>query len=376
MKDENRPMQPISISERTALAEKLLRLKKAIAEPVTDEFLQNHPDWLERYGERGRKHGVEDACFHIEFLAGAIEGGAPAPFEDYTRWTVHMLATRQIPAHFVAENLGQIDRALRSKLSNSEQLLVSSFIRSACEACTEAPTRAPAHEDPSGLALSQRLFLQAILKGQRKAAVSIVSEALREAYPVLDIYVEVFQGSLYQVGRLWEANEITVAEEHMATAITQYVIAHTYSHLPTPSVRRGNAILTGVSGEFHQVGANMVADVLASEGYDVRFLGTNMPHGGILEEIEKHHANLLGISATMLFNIPQVIRLVADVNARFGTRAPRIVLGGAAFHGLPSLSAELGVVGVAGDLRAAVRLALGQDQPIIAGALPTANNYP
>ena len=105
-----------------------------------------------------------------------------------------------------------------------------------------------------------------------------MSELLREGHPVLDVYLGVFQESLYQVGRLWESNVITVAEEHMATAITQFVLGQTYSQLPAPGDRRGNVVLTGVAGELHQVGANMVADVLESQGFDVRFLGTNMPH--------------------------------------------------------------------------------------------------
>ena len=115
-------------------------------------------------------------------------------------------------------------------------------------------------------------------------------------------------------------------------------------------------MLTGVAGEMHQVGANMVADILESQGFDVRFLGTNMPNSGILQEIARHQADTLGISATMLFNIPAVIRLVEDVRARFGSASPRIVLGGAAFRNLPSLSTELGAVGIANDLRSAVRL--------------------
>ena len=112
-------MQPISLPERIALSEKLRGLKQTVAEAVTDEFFQHHPDWLMRYGERGRKHGVEDACFHIDFLAGAVESGTSTPFEDYARWTVRMLEARRIPAHFVAENLEQISRALGFRLSGA-----------------------------------------------------------------------------------------------------------------------------------------------------------------------------------------------------------------------------------------------------------------
>ena len=62
---------------------------------------------------------------------------------------------------------------------------------------------------------------------------------LREGHSLLDIYVEIFQESLYQVGRAWEMNELTVAEEHMATAITQYVIAQNYANLPIRQLGAG-----------------------------------------------------------------------------------------------------------------------------------------
>lgn len=355
-------MEPISLRERTALAEKLRRLKQTVAEAVTDEFFQRHPDWLARYGERGRKHGIEDACFHIDFLAGAVDSGSFAPFEDYARWTVRMLEARRIAPHFVVENLEQVERALGSKLSVPEREIVSSFIRAGCAACKPVPAQADVREASTGLKLTQSLFLQAILKSQRNAAVTIVSEAFHEGHPVLDIYVQVLQESLYQVGQLWESNQITVAEEHMATAISQYVLAQTYARLPAPTARRGNMVITGVAGELHQVGANMVADVLDSQGYEVRFLGTNMPNNGILQEIERHGAAIVGISTTMVFNIPQVIQLIADIRARFGDQSPRIVLGGAAFRSMPSLGPELGTAGVATDLHAAVQLLCGSDQ--------------
>jgi MerR family transcriptional regulator, light-induced transcriptional regulator len=201
------------------------------------------------------------------------------------------------------------------------------------------------------LGVSQKLFLHAILAGRRQEAVRFAIEALRQGHTVTDIYVELFETSLYQVGRLWEANQITVAEEHMATAITQHAIAQLYAQLTPAEAERGRIVLTGVQGELHQVGATMVADVLEADGWDVRFLGTNMPYAGILQAIEAHQAEILGISATMLFSVPQLRQLIGEVRSRFGPRSPRIVLGGAALSQLPDLAAEVGAVLSATDLR-------------------------
>ena len=70
--------------------------------------------------------------------------------------------------------------------------------------------------------------MQAILTGERKAALTIAREALRNGARIQDLYADVFQDALYEVGRLWETNAITVAQEHMATAVTQYVMAHVF----------------------------------------------------------------------------------------------------------------------------------------------------
>ena len=113
--------------------------------------------------------------------------------------------------------------------------------------------------EPAGgeLDLTRRLFTQAILGGQRQPALTIALDALQRGAGVLDVYVGVVQESLHEVGRLWEANRISVADEHMATAIAQYVLSHLYGRIPPCAESRGGAVVTGVEGELHQIGANM-----------------------------------------------------------------------------------------------------------------------
>jgi methanogenic corrinoid protein MtbC1 len=88
----------------------------------------------------------------------------------------------------------------------------------------------------------------------------------------------------------------------------------------------------------------------------VRFLGTGTPAPGVLQAVEEHRADVLGISATLLSNLPNVRRLIADARGVQG-RGLCVILGGAAFRSTPGLCAELGAAGVALDLRAALRLA-------------------
>jgi len=349
-------MQNLSLNERTLLFEKIEAVKQQVAETVTEEFFVRHPDWLKRYGERGRLRGIEDAAFHQSYLASAIEGGSVVPFETYARWTVGVLASRNIASHFVAENLRQIGEALQPSLSATEAGFVNEFIAAGVSACETPAAPMQATTVATVLDETQALYLQAAVKGERRTAVRLALEALKHVNDVVDVYVDVFQTSQYEVGRLWETNQITVAEEHLATAITQYAMAQVYQQVEPVSSQAGKMVITGIEGEMHQIGPNMVADVLEARGWDVRFLGTNMPNSGIIQAIEEHRADAVGISATILFSIPKVVRLIKEMRTRFGGSCPRLIFGGRAFSSTPLLCTELGGGEAALDLRSVLAI--------------------
>lgn len=206
----------------------------------------------------------------------------------------------------------------------------------------------------STLAVLRQEYLGEILAGKRKPALEMIMDAYHGGYPIPDIYMDVFQEALYEIGRLWETNQITVADEHMGTAITQYVMSNLYQYLDVADSQRGKLVVTGVQGELHQVGANMISDVMEADGWDVMFLGTNVPAEGVIESIRQHKADLFGISSTMFFNIPKVIELVESTRKEFGDSV-RIMLGGGAFRNLLKLPQELEGCLIALNLHEAIK---------------------
>lgn len=220
------------------------------------------------------------------------------------------------------------------------------------QARTASPKTASTKDTDLAVSL-RREYLQEILAGRRKPALEIIMDAYRGGYPIPGIYMDIFQEALYEIGRLWESNRITVADEHMGTAITQFVMSNLYQYLETNKELRGKLVLTGVQGELHQVGANMVADVLEADGWNVLFLGTNVPAHGAIQSIRQHGADLFGISSTMLFNIPKVVQLVEAVRKEFGNSV-HIMLGGSAFKNLETMPGELAGCTIALDLREAL----------------------
>jgi MerR family transcriptional regulator, light-induced transcriptional regulator len=341
------------LADRLALARHLRDRKERIAESVTDDFLRRHPDWVTRYGERARRHGIEDAAYHIEFLAAAVEADSVPAFEDYVRWTAGVLAARGIGIEFLAENLVQIEHRLSEELAPGDRDGVASFLAAGLDACKRAPTQtALTREQPPDPTV--QVFVSALLAAQRKAAVTIALDALERAGSIVDLYVDLFQAALHEIGRRWQRNEISVADEHMATAIVQYVLAQVYERLPIPPPTKGRMLVAGVAGELHQLGANIVADVLESHGWDVRFLGTNVPTSGVLSAIEQHRPDVLGLSLTMPTNVPQFRETVASVRARFRDACPKIVVGGRAFGLAGTQWRDCGADAFASDVRDAL----------------------
>lgn len=205
-------------------------------------------------------------------------------------------------------------------------------------------------------------FLDAILRGDRNEAWELVREAMRASASPTGIYIEILQEALYEVGRLWETDCINVADEHTATAVAQYVLAQLYFEAEPPPHVRGNAVITGVEGEFHNVGAHIIADVLEHDGWNIRLLGSDLPISDILDIVErhediveKHGAVVLGVSTTMGTNVPATARLISEAKHRFGTEI-RIVVGGGAFRSAPHMAEQIGADGYAHDVQTALEM--------------------
>ncbi|UQA55152.1 cobalamin B12-binding domain-containing protein [Polyangium aurulentum] len=192
-------------------------------------------------------------------------------------------------------------------------------------------------------------FLRAQLAGDRREALRIVTEeGVRRGAPAIDVALSVIQEAQREIGQLWQDNRISVADEHLATAVAQVALAHLYQ-LATPLPPNGKTILVAcVEGELHDFPARLAADALELAGFSVRFLGADVPTEGLSRMIAKDRPDLVALSATMSFNLPSLIDAVRKLRASLGDKLP-ILIGGRACQGLDGLAEELGAEGAGGD---------------------------
>jgi MerR family transcriptional regulator, light-induced transcriptional regulator len=160
-------------------------------------------------------------------------------------------------------------------------------------------------------------YLASLLEGDRPNCSRIVQDSCLAGAGVKDLYLNLFQRSLYQVGDLWEQHRISVAVEHLATAITERVMAIVQPGLFSGAVRERSLIVACVADEYHQLGARMVADLAELHGWRGFFLGANTPIEGLLQMIEQHKPDLLGLSLSIYSNLPGLVRGLDAVHAVF-----------------------------------------------------------
>lgn len=198
-------------------------------------------------------------------------------------------------------------------------------------------------------------YLMAQLGGDRAEALRVIlDEGVKQGVSVADLELHVIQPAQREIGRLWQDNRITVAQEHLASTISDLVLANLYQHLPRESPNGKLAVVACVEGELHEMGGRMGADFLEMAGFRVRYLGANVPTESLVALVRSERADLLGLSAAMSFHIPSLERTIAAVRAAMGKDFP-ILVGGNVFTITPDLETRLDVHAFGTDAREIVR---------------------
>ena len=181
--------------------------------------------------------------------------------------------------------------------------------------------------------------MKAQLGGNRREALRlIVKDGLELGLSCQEVH-RVIRQAQQEIGRLWQEDRITIAQEHMATAISQVVLSHVYQYADAPSSNGKKVLVACVEGELHDFPARLVADSLDLAGFELRYLGASVPTEGLLRMIGQEQPALLVLSVTMTFNVPKLRDAVRRVRQQY-PELPIAVGGGACAWNL-GLTSEL-----------------------------------
>jgi len=173
-------------------------------------------------------------------------------------------------------------------------------------------------------------YLGALLAGDRTQCASIVHKLMAADANLKDMYIQLFQRSLYQIGEMWEMRLISVAVEHLATAITERMLSLVQAQVFDGPPRSQSIIVTCIAGEHHQIGARMAADLCELLGWRGYFLGANTPLPDLLQLIEERRPTMLGLSLCLGSQLPTLLKSLDTI--RSASPDLPILLGGQAFR--------------------------------------------
>ncbi len=196
-------------------------------------------------------------------------------------------------------------------------------------------------------------YLEALRSGSGRKADQVVTQSLDQRVSANRIYLDIFQPVAYEIGELWQRNRFTVGQEHLATAIIERQMGLLHPYFQPERQRRRTLVLGSIAGELHRVGVRMVADFFEQDGWQVYYLGATTPVSDFVGMAREVGADLIGISAQMLFHVPQITDVALELGRR-GMAGLPVMVGGRPFIQQPDLYRALNVHFSAANAAAAV----------------------
>ena len=163
-------------------------------------------------------------------------------------------------------------------------------------------------------------------------AKSLAQKAVDDQLPLLEVIEKGFGEGIKRVGSLWDAGEFFLPELMRGAQVMQEAISIINPHLEDSGIQRktkGKVIMATIEGDIHTIGKTIVATMLKANGFEVIDLGADVKAEIIIEEAEKHQADLIGVSAlltTTMIGQKKVIELLEQQGLRDKLK---VMLGGA-----------------------------------------------
>ena len=191
--------------------------------------------------------------------------------------------------------------------------------------------------------------LELIQSRRRDDAVELVRSTARDAG--LAAAVKLLADVQQKVGRLWQQDELTVADEHAASAIVDLALAAAcFDAEHRPHTPEGTVIVACAEEEWHVLPARMFAEQLRAAGWDVVFLGASTPAEHLQRFVAAERPAAVAVSCTVALHLPGARRAISASHA---ADVP-VLAGGAAFGTAPNRAAAIGADAWASNLDDAV----------------------
>jgi MerR family transcriptional regulator, light-induced transcriptional regulator len=264
--NENQDLNQITVRAMITQREKLVK------NAVDWQYAKQPKAWA-AYKEIGYQKSLRDSNFHFSYLSEAIAVNDLSIFLDYVAWMKVFFGSHNFPINTVPEALHAMKFAIREILESDLTDLAIQFLDITLKHYPDMSKTIPSFlkVDEPQYELAKK-YLDTLIAGERQMASKVILDAVDEGIAIKEIYLNVFQKTQLEVGRLWQIGQISVAQEHFCTATTQMVISQLYPYILSSKKSGYSLVATCVGDGLHEVGMRMVADFFEMSGWDTYFL--------------------------------------------------------------------------------------------------------
>jgi excisionase family DNA binding protein len=168
--------------------------------------------------------------------------------------------------------------------------------------------------------LADRLFRH-LVAGEEGEARRLVADLTDAGVAITTVAQEVLSPAMARVGREWRAGQVSIWQEHRATAIVQRLLG---AHHPNPrGRRRGTVAVAAPAGDHHVLPTAMAAAALRDDNWHVHHLGADVPDDELVRFVGLEPVDLVVLTVTTTDAVPAAEGL-AD---RLGADGTRVLVG-------------------------------------------------
>jgi methanogenic corrinoid protein MtbC1 len=271
--------------------------RREVAEAVVQRQVQLDPSSA-RQGALPLEH---EASLRLDYLAEALAAGRPALFEHHVAWLKAAYSAREIPLRILSDGIHCTGEVLQERLPDAALGLALEFLSAGEQTLWSAPASVPTLLPDGALHVDlARGYLLALLENRARDAVALLRDACRGGVDIRDIHEHVIGAAQAELGRMWQMNELAVAEEHVATRITEQALTLLAAERPEVEPNGHRVVATAITGNQHEVRPAHGVRPLRDGGLRGRAVRRDMPVLEIAAGVRDYGADLVAVSANMM----------------------------------------------------------------------------
>lgn len=170
-------------------------------------------------------------------------------------------------------------------------------------------------------------YARAAVNGDEATCTRLIDQLIRQGVPLVRVYQQVISEAMMFIGRWYEVEAIDVGQEHIASAITERMMARVVHYAPPIRATSDTALIGCVAGNWHSIGPRMISDYLRLCGWRAVYLGANVPTESFTTAIKEHEPKLVLISCAFDEDRPETCEALNAIRAFRSDKGHKFLIG-------------------------------------------------